>query len=145
MASTAIDIVRSAVSAYSARDVERLIAHLHPDVEWEPAGPAALERAAYRGRDDFIAANAMLWQVWDVLRFEEQEVQELGEGSVLWLGRVRLKGHTSELVLDQEHASLFAVTAGLLRRIKAFTSWSEARAAAGLDDHGDARTLPAWP
>jgi ketosteroid isomerase-like protein len=134
MTAANIEAVRAAVRAYSTRDVESLIAHLDPDVEWEPAGPAAVEQALYRGRDEFIAANTALWQVWDALRFEETELRDLGDGTILWLGRAHLRGSASELELDQEFATVFVLQGGLLRRVRAFTSWSEARRSVGLDD-----------
>ncbi len=127
-----VELVREAVSAYSARDLDALMPRLDPDVEWEPAGPAAIEQALYRGREEFGHANAVLWQVWEVLSFHEREIIELGDDAVLWLGRAELKARASGVELDQEFANLITLRNGLLLRVRAFTSWSEARTAAGL-------------
>ena len=39
-----------------------------PDVEWMPAGPAAVERTVYRGHDEVASGFAAIWQTWDVFR-----------------------------------------------------------------------------
>jgi len=131
---TNVERVRRAVAAYSARELDVLLPLIDPDAEWEPAGPAAVERALYKGREQFAAETETLWQVWEVLRFQERSIRDLGDDSVLWLGRAHLKARASGVELDQEFANLITLREGLLRRVKAFTSWEEARAASGLTE-----------
>jgi len=43
-----VEVVRRVLAAYSDRDVETLIDSVEEAAEWEPVGPAAIERALYR-------------------------------------------------------------------------------------------------
>ena len=86
----------------------------------------------YRGPEECARGFAAVWETWEEFRFEEGEVRDLGD-SVLWLGRVHMKGGASQLELDQEFANLFLLRDGLIARSTAFLSWAEALQAAGLD------------
>jgi ketosteroid isomerase-like protein len=127
-----VEVVRNLVEAWNQRDEELAAGFLTSDVEWAPAGPAAVERAVYRGPEECARGFAAVWETWDEFRFEEGEVRDLGD-SVLWLGRVHMKGGASQLELDQEFANLFLLRDGQVARSTAFLSWAEALQAAGLD------------
>jgi ketosteroid isomerase-like protein len=126
-----VDVVRRAVKAFSERDADVAVRYLSPEIEWEPASPAVLERAVYRGREQVAEATAALWEVWDVFRFEESEVRDLGD-SVLWLGHVHMKGGASRVELDQEFANHLELLDGKIVRARAYLSWEEGLTAAGL-------------
>jgi hypothetical protein len=64
-------------------------------------------------------------------RFEETRVRDVGD-SVLWLGRVQMKGGASHVELDQEFANHVEVRDGQIVRAKAFLAWQEALEAVGL-------------
>jgi ketosteroid isomerase-like protein len=70
-----------------------------------------------------------LWETWEVFRFEETEVRELGD-SVVWLGQVHMKGATSQLELDHEFGICSEFRDGKASRGRGFLSWSEALEAA---------------
>jgi ketosteroid isomerase-like protein len=126
-----VEIVRQTLEAFSDRDVDAASNHLAPDIEWEPASPTAVEHAVYRGRDEVAEATAALWEIWDVFRFEETEVRDLGE-SVLWLGHVHMKGGASQVELDQEFATHFDLRDGKIVRVRAFLTWRDGLEAGGL-------------
>jgi hypothetical protein len=62
---------------------------------------------------------------------EETEVLDLGD-SVLWMGRMELRGGASRVELNQEFAIRFSVRGGEIARGQAFLSRQEALHAAGL-------------
>jgi hypothetical protein len=126
-----VELVRLLVGAWNERDEELAAGYLAPEIEWAPAGPAAVERVVYRGPEECARGFAAVWETWEEFRFKESEVRGI-DGSVLWLGRVHMKGGTSQLELDQEFANLFTLRDGLVVRVTAFLSWAEAREAAGL-------------
>ena len=128
-----VEILRQALEAWNQRDPDRLRSYLAPDLEWEPAGPGAVEAAVWRGPDELIDAAAGMWDTWDVFRFEETEIRDLGD-SVLWLGHVHTKGHASHMDLEQEFAILCRVRGDKIVRAKAFRAWQEALEAAGPRD-----------
>ena len=47
-----VEVVRVLIDAWNARDEELAAGYLTPDIEWAPAGPAAVERVVYRGPEE---------------------------------------------------------------------------------------------
>jgi len=86
-----VDTVRRGIEAWNRRDAERWLSYAAPEIEWIPAGPAAVERPVYRGYAVAASGFQSVWQTWEEFRFEESEVRDL-DGSVLWLGRVKMRG-----------------------------------------------------
>jgi ketosteroid isomerase-like protein len=127
-----VEVLRRALDAWNRRDADAARLYLAPDIEWEPASPAVVEGAVYRGYDEVAAATAALWATWDVFRFEETEIRDLKD-SVVWLGQVHVEGSASHVELDQEFGVHCLVREGKVVRAKAFLSWKEALEAAGLE------------
>jgi ketosteroid isomerase-like protein len=125
-------MVRRAIEAWNRRDVERWLSYAAPEVEWIPAGPAAVERSVYRGYAETASGFESVWQTWEEFRFEESEVRDL-DGSVLCLGRVKMKGAASHVELDQEFGLHFVLRDGKFATVQAFLTWREAREAVGLE------------
>jgi hypothetical protein len=126
-----VEIVRKAIQAWNQREADLLLSYAAPQIEWMPAGPAAVESAVYRGRDEVASAYAAVWETWDLFQFAEGQVRDLGD-SVLWLGRVKMRGSASRVELDQESRSTGCC--GKLIRIQAFLSWQDALEAVGLEE-----------
>jgi ketosteroid isomerase-like protein len=120
-----VEIVRRAVDAWNRRDPDLWSGYATADVEWTPAGPAAVEGTVYRGYDEVVRGLESVWETWDEVFFEESETRELAD-AILWLGRLKLRGASSQIALDQEFAVRFVVRAGKLAAIEAFRSWDEA-------------------
>ena len=126
-----VEVVQKAIEAWNQREAELLLSYAAPEIEWMPAGPAAVERAVYRGHDEVASAYAALWETWDLFRFEGSQLRDLGD-SVLWLGRVKMRGSASQVELDQEFAAHWVLRDGKLIRIQAFVSWQDALETVGL-------------
>ncbi len=126
-----VEIVRQALEAWNQHDVELLRSYMTPEIEWLPAGPAAVERTVYRGQDEAASGFAAIWETWDAFQFVETEVRDLGD-SVLWLGRVQIRGSTSQIELDQEFANHLLLRDGKIARAEGFLSWQAGIQAAGL-------------
>jgi ketosteroid isomerase-like protein len=127
-----VEIVRNGVAAWNRRDAQLWLTYAAPEIEWVPAGPAAVEQAIYSGYDEVARGLAAVWDTWEVFEFAESELRDLGD-SVLWLGHVKMRGGTSHLELDQEFALQSVVREGKFTRVQAFLSWREALEAAGLE------------
>jgi len=126
-----IEIVGKAIEAWNQREADLLLSYAAPEIEWMPAGPAAVERAVYRGHDEVANAYAAVWDTWDLFQFEGSQLRDLGD-SVLWLGQVKMRGSASHVELDQEFAAHWVLRDGKLIRIQAFLSWREGLEALGL-------------
>ena len=126
-----VEIMRKGIEAWNQHDVDLWLSYAAPDIEWAPAGPAAVERIVYRGHDEVASGFAAIWETWDVFHFEESEIRDLGD-SVLWLGRVRMRGRASHIDLDQEFAVHARLQDGQVTTVHTFLAWREALEASGL-------------
>jgi ketosteroid isomerase-like protein len=131
MSQANIEIVRKGIAAWNRRDADLWVSYAAPEIEWVPAGPAAVERPVYSGYDEVAEGLAAVWDTWELFAFAESDVRDLGD-SVLWLGRVRMRGRTSQVELDQEFALHSLLGDGRFIRVQAFLSWPEALEAVGL-------------
>jgi ketosteroid isomerase-like protein len=127
-----VEIVRNGIAAWNQRDAQLWLSYAAPEIEWLPAGPAAVESAVYRGYDEVARGLASVWDTWEVFELAESEFRELGD-SVLWLGHVKMRGGTSHVELDQEFALHSLLRDGKVIRVQSSLSWREALEAAGLE------------
>ena len=128
-----VEVVRKGIEAWNQHDADLWLSYAAPDVEWMPAGPAAVESTVYRGHDEVAGGFNAIWQTWEVFNFEEGEFRDLGD-SVLWLGRVKMRGSASHVELDQEFAALIRLREGQVVTVRAFLVWREALEAVGLSE-----------
>jgi ketosteroid isomerase-like protein len=70
--------------------------------------------------------------VWD-LAIDVSEIRDLGD-TVLALGRIRARGKTSGVDLDEAVGYVFEFDEGLIRKSRAYLDPSEALEAAGLSE-----------
>lgn len=125
-----VDLVRSGIAAWNRRDADLWLTYAAPEIEWVPAGPAAVQQAVYTGYDEVAQGLTAVWEDWEVFEFAESEARDLGD-SVLWLGHVKMRGGTSHVELDQDFALHSVLREGKFIRVQAFLSWREAIEAAG--------------
>ena len=126
-----VELLRRGVEAWNGRELDVWLDLGTPDVEWMPAGPAAVERTVYRGYEEVRDGIEAVFETWEVFELQENEVRDLGE-SALWLGRVRMRGNASGIELDQEFAIHSVARNGKVALIHTFLSWREALRAVGL-------------
>ena len=126
-----LEATRQLIEAFNRRELAAMTSRFAAEIEWTPGGPAAVESALYRGRDEVSAGFLATWQAWEVFSLEEQEVRDLAD-SVLWLGRAQLRGGASHVELDQEFAIRFLMDRGKITRIEGFRTLQAALEAAGL-------------
>ena len=118
-----VETVRNGIATWNRGDADLWLTYGAPEIEWVPAGPAAVESTAYNGYDEVSRGLAAVWDTCEVFEFGESEVRDLGD-SVLWLGHVKMRGGTSHVELNHQ----FALHNLLSRTL--YTDIDEARAAA---------------
>jgi ketosteroid isomerase-like protein len=126
-----VEIMRKVIEAWNQHDTELWLSYATPEIEWRPAGPAAVEGAVYRGHDEVARGMAAVWETWDEFDFREGEFRDLGD-SVLWLGRVKMRGSASGIELDQEFAIHSVSDDDKVTRVHTFLTWQAALEAVGL-------------
>jgi ketosteroid isomerase-like protein len=128
-----VELLRRGIEAWNRRELDVWLDLGTPDVEWMPAGPAAVERTVYRGYDEVRDGIEAVFETWEVFELQEGEVRDLGE-ETLWLGRVRMRGNASGVELDQEFAIRSVARDGRVALIHTFLSWDEGLKAVGLEE-----------
>jgi ketosteroid isomerase-like protein len=128
-----IEVVRQVIEAWNQRDINLGLTYLADEVEWIPAGPAAVERGIYRGHEQVAQGLEGTWEAWEEFRFEGDDFRDLDD-DVLWLGRVQMRGGASHLEMDHEWAIHCSVRNGKIFRIHAFSDWRKGLEAAGLSE-----------
>jgi ketosteroid isomerase-like protein len=133
MSKASVALLREGIAAWNQRDADLWLSNAAPEVEWLPAGPAAVDSTVYRGYEECARGFEALWETWSVFELQESEVRDLGD-SALWLGRVKMHGRASGVELDQEFAAHAVLSDGEVTRVQTFLSWHEALQAVGLDE-----------
>jgi len=128
-----VEIVREGIEAWNQHDADLWLSYAAPDIEWAPAGPAAVERTVYRGHDEVASGFAAIWETWDLFQLAEAQIRDLGD-SVLWLGRVKMRGSASQIPLYQEFAVHTRLRDGQVITVRSFLAWREALEAVGLSE-----------
>jgi ketosteroid isomerase-like protein len=126
-----VELAECLIRDFNRRDLPAVTEAFDREIEWRPGGPAAVERAVYRGRDQVSDGLAATWDAWELFHLAKHGVRDLGE-SVLWLGRAQMRGGASHVELDQEFAVHLEIDRGKVVRIHGFLVWQEALEAAGL-------------
>jgi len=124
--------LQTAVEAFNNREGEQFDRLLAPDAEIVPVR-AALEGTTYRGPDAGSQYVAAVEESWDSLRWEVDELREVGE-SVLALGQIRGRGRGTGATIDTTGGWVAAFCDGLITRFRTHTSRKAALEAAGLSE-----------
>jgi ketosteroid isomerase-like protein len=93
------DVLRRFYSAFSARDLEALLATLDPEIEFEPALGFLYSRHRYHGHAGMRDWFAEVMNDWEA--FESYVETALEDGDRVF-ALVRLVAHRGELELDAE-------------------------------------------
>ena len=131
MSEANVELVRGALDAWNRREPDIWERYAAEDFEWIPAGPVAVERGVYRGRDEAGRGVTAAFETWDLFEFTGDDVRDLGDAA-LWLERLRTRGGASGVELEREFALHFQIADGRFTRVRGHASWDEALAAAGL-------------
>jgi ketosteroid isomerase-like protein len=128
-----VEIVRRTLDGWNRGDVAAWLRDAAPAIEWTPAGPAAVERAVYRGHEGMATGWVSLREAWREFQFVVSEARDLGE-TVLWLGHAHAKGNASDVELHQEWAIVCDLAAARIGKIRSYLTWREALEAVGLEE-----------
>jgi ketosteroid isomerase-like protein len=127
-----VELFRQLIDAYNRRDIEPMLATLHPEAEWYPITAVVEGDEPYRGREG-------IRQWWENINatFEEfeasiDEVRDLG-AAVLALGHLRAR-FRSGVPLETEIGWLTRYDGGLAVWGHTYPSHAEALEAAGLSE-----------
>ena len=126
-----------ALEMLNRRDLEAFSTFVHPEIE-SVNTPQVVALgglvAGSRGRETWVEGQRRWLADWGELRYEPDEVLDLGDDRFLLLGRARGIGRGSGIEIDTEWGLLATVSDGLLAREQNFLDKAEALDAAGLSE-----------
>jgi ketosteroid isomerase-like protein len=134
MARDKVEVVRQAVDAYNSRELDAWFAELAtPDFEWWPALTRAYEGGCYQGREGVERFVADTRENWEELQTIAEEFRDLGD-RVLVLGRMKGRGKSSGVPVDQPFANILDFRGDRIWRSRVYLDRAEGLRAAGLSE-----------
>ena len=127
-----VDLVRRAVAAVNARDIDNYLADCTEDVELRT--PLAPIGGVYEGPDGIRRFFADIEDMGPDFRLDLERVEAIGEDRVLAFLRVTASGRTTGIPTPAATTNLYDIVDGKIRRIRIFLDRQEALEAAGLRD-----------
>jgi ketosteroid isomerase-like protein len=132
MSSESVEIVRQAMDAYAAGDIEAMLALIDPDGEIHSAVIGGAEGNAYRGHSGIRTWFAETRESFEELDLELTEYRDLGD-RVLGFGRVHARGRESGVELDSATGWVFTFRGGRILRAEGYLDPAKAIEVAGLN------------
>ena len=131
-----LNFIRRSAATFNRGELSELMEIYVDESEWvmPPEWP---EERTYRGIDRIHGLAQVGPQGFDNYRFEEERLQELGEGRVLGLWMIRANAKGTSTPVETPFGAIYEIrregflhTKRKLLRVTAFFSWKEAEAAA---------------
>ncbi|HEY4451125.1 MAG TPA: nuclear transport factor 2 family protein [Solirubrobacteraceae bacterium] len=119
-----LQLVKEAIAAFNATDVEGFVALATDDFEWSPS-MVAIEGQVFRGSEGIRAYCASLDDAWSEFRILPDSFRERGQ-TVLMLGALRGRGKNSGVTVDESLGMVFDIGDGKIARIRGFLDHAEA-------------------
>jgi ketosteroid isomerase-like protein len=121
------DVIEAVYVAFAERDVEGVIARLHPDVEFTAVtGDQAGRSGPYRGHDGMRQYFRDVAEVWDELRVVPSEFRQSGD-TILVTGRVSARSPAR--IVAGSTGWIWRLRDGLVAYARVYPSAAEAMAA----------------
>jgi ketosteroid isomerase-like protein len=125
---TTEETIHRAYEAWSRRDVEGLLAMVHPDGVARPLLGANIGTSVYHGREGLRDWFYDLHQEWETFETTVVRIDERGDRAVLTV-EVHARGRASGVVIDDELYHLVDIRDGMILRLEAFRDKDDAMAA----------------
>ena len=122
-----IDVVKEVFAAFAARDAERVVAALDPDVVFIAVTGGILGRTEpYRGHEGMREYFRDVERIWDELILSPSEFEEVGD-AILVTGRVSARSPAR--TISGSTGWVWRVRDGLVVYVRVYASAAEAAAA----------------
>jgi hypothetical protein len=127
-----VEVVRRAVAAVNARDIDRYLAGCTEDVELRT--PLAPIGGVYEGPNAIRRFFGDIEDTAPDFQIDLERVEAIGEDRVLAFLRVTASGRTTSIPTPTATTNLYDLVDGRIRRIRIFLDRQEALEAAGLEE-----------
>jgi ketosteroid isomerase-like protein len=128
-----VEAFKRGSDAANRRDIEALLAVVHPEVEWHPAMAALLggEATVYRGHQGVRDWMRDQVEAFAESRIEYSEIRDLGE-RLLAIGRLSVRGNESGAKIESPVAWVVHFKSGKVIHVRAYLDHDEALEAVRL-------------
>jgi ketosteroid isomerase-like protein len=123
-----VEIVRRAVDAFNALDVDRFLSMCEPEIEYR----SAIEQKTYRGLDEMVRYREDIDAVMEDFHFEDSRFLDAGRDRVVHLYRLVGRGAGSGVPVSREVGALWQLRNGKLLKCEIYLDPRQALEAAGL-------------
>ena len=126
-----LELIRAVYDAMNRRDLEalRAFASAHPDFEWQSSAEEP-EARVRRGKESNIAYSRELFEAFELMQTEVEEVIDLGPDAAILMVRHRVRGAASGVEVERGEAHLCTRRNGRIASLREFPTAEEARRAA---------------
>jgi ketosteroid isomerase-like protein len=127
-----VEIVWRGVDSFNRRDIAAVVSDFDEDAEWveDQRYPGA---ETFHGRSGVERSIRKWWDAWGEITMELDETLDLGDRVVL-AGRVKARGHDSDVTVEAPFGGVYEFRAGKVVRVQILGSRDEALEAAGLSE-----------
>jgi len=131
---TDVDVVRRALDAWNARDIDAAETLAHPEIEWEVSGYLLADRGkVVRGREQFVQFGTLVFDTFAESVLEVDELTVAGPGMVVGSGGALFRGVPDGAAVTARWVRLFQIRDGMIWRSTIHATRESALAAAGVE------------
>jgi ketosteroid isomerase-like protein len=127
-----VELHRTFIEAFNARDLDAFIAHYDPSAEFRSVF-AAIGGAVYRGHAELPRYFRDLEDAWEEIRIEPEAYFDIGEHTLLYL-LFRGRGKQSGAEVAMQVALLARWRDGLIVYMRSYTDREDALSDLGVSD-----------
>ncbi len=125
MGNGAVETVRAYFDAWNRRDLGRMAAVLHPDVEWRRSADFP-EGRTLTGSESMLDFARSMFEVFVETPIDLRECAEIIPGEVLVAGKSRFRGDLSGAEIEARWVRVYSVRDGAVSRVNPYPSREEA-------------------
>jgi ketosteroid isomerase-like protein len=133
-----VQLIRTALAAWSRGDLDAVLELTHPDVEYRTSGAFPGLRTVYQGREGFARFTREFRDPWEEITFTPDRLVDAGD-QVAVLGRFDARGRDG-IVVGKELGFVFTMRDGLATNISAYADWDTTLAGLEPEQAEDVRS-----
>ena len=125
-----VEVVERWYAAYNDRDLDEVLALMHPKISATSAGMSGVEGAEHVGHAGIRRYFADLWETWEDPKVVPEHCLDHGD-TVVMLGHTTGRGRLSGIEVEFPVATVIDVEDGVITRYRTYREWDEALAQVG--------------
>lgn len=125
-----VELARQAYDAYNREGINGILRYLDADVQWRNPADAPVA-GLFVGHEGVAEWQRLTEEVWDEVRLEPVRINELPDGRILAVIRLRFRVSAHEIDMEVPFVHLIRIRGGKAISLSMYTSEAAALEAAG--------------